>query len=104
MNGKPLLYVIRFTDDAADQLRAIFEYIERDSSRSASKMITRIVQAIDALDQFPHRYKILVAVETWGVEVRSMPVPPYLVRYHVDEARMCVTILSVRHGARQSGL
>jgi len=30
-----------------------------------------------------------------------MPVPPFLVRYHVDEARQLVTILSVRHGARR---
>ena len=52
-------------------------------------MIARIIQAIDALDQFPHRYKILEAVEALGVEVRSMPVPPYL----NDRARSCAVFV-----------
>jgi plasmid stabilization system protein ParE len=85
-------------------LQEIFEYIERDSPQNASRMIRRIVESIDALEQFPHRYKVLEDIETFGVEVRSMPVPPYLIRYHVDEPNLTVTVLSVRHGARRPGL
>jgi plasmid stabilization system protein ParE len=100
----PAVYLIRFTRDAAGQLRDIFNFIEQDSPQNSSRMMARIVKAIDALSQFPHRYKVLENIKTYGEEVRSMPVPPYLVRYHVDDARVCVTILSVRHGSRRPGL
>jgi len=97
-------FTIRMTPDAATQLQEIFAFIEKQSVQNASRMIARIVKAIDGLDQLPKRYKILEDVETFGVEVRSMPVPPYLVRYHVDEKNCCVIVLSVRHGARRPGL
>jgi plasmid stabilization system protein ParE len=64
-------------------------------------MIGRLIEAIDALNLFPHRYKVLEDVRAFGEAVRSMPVPPYLIRYHVDDDRLCVTVLSVRHGARR---
>ena len=47
---------------------------------------------------------VLEDIETFGEEVRSMPVPPYLVRYHIDDSKLLVTIVSVRHGARRPGL
>lgn len=98
------IYRIKFTRNAADHLQEIFDYIEKDSAQNASRMIGRIVDAIDALEQLPHRYRVLPGVDTHGVEVRSMPVPPYLVRYHVDDVNFVVTVLSVRHGARRPGL
>jgi addiction module RelE/StbE family toxin len=98
------VYRIRFTPHAAEQLQEIFDYIERDSTERASRLIGHLLAAIDALEQLPHRYKILENLDTGGVEVRSMPVPPYLVRYHVDDANQTVHVLSVRHGARRAGL
>lgn len=98
------VYRIRFTPHAAEQLQEIFNYIEQDSQDRASRMIGRLLTAIDALEQLPYRYKVLEDVDTSGAEVRSMPVPPYLVRYHVDEGNQTVHVLSVRHGARRAGL
>ena len=100
----PASYRIRFTVNAAGQLEEIFDYIRRDSPQNAARMIQRLLDAIDSLDLFPHRYKVLEDIETFGEEVRSMPVPPYLVRYHIDDARLAVTVVSVRHGARRPGL
>jgi toxin ParE1/3/4 len=100
----PDRYRVNFTLDAASQLQEIFDYIQRDSPQGAERMIQRLVAAIDSLDVFPHRYKILEDVETFGVEVRSMPVPPYLIRYHVEDRNLLVTVLSIRHGARRPGL
>lgn len=98
------VYRIRFTPHAAEQLQEIFDYVEQDSPDRARGVIARLLAAIDALEQFPHRYKVLEGVDTGGVEVRSMPVPPYLVRYHVDDRSLTVHVLSVRHGARRAGL
>jgi plasmid stabilization system protein ParE len=100
----PGAYRIRFTVDAADHLTEIFNYIERDSPQNARNLIDRILNAIDALADLPHRYKVMLEANNLNVEVRSMPVPPYLVRYHIDDRNLAVTILSVRHGARRPGL
>lgn len=66
-------------------------------------MITRLLDAIDALETLPHRYTLVSSPEDLGEEVRSMPVRPFRVRYHVDDSTQAVTILSVRRGARQNG-
>jgi plasmid stabilization system protein ParE len=64
-------------------------------------MVARILDAIDALDTLPHRYKVATDVADVDEEVRLMPVGRYLVRYHVSDSTRTVTILSVRHGARR---
>lgn len=64
-------------------------------------MIRRLLDAIDGLEVLPHRYPLLADSEAFGVEVRSMPVRPFKVRYQVDDSGMSVTILSVQHGARE---
>ena len=97
----PARYRIRMTLRAAADLQGIFDYIEQDSPQNAARMITRLLDAIDSLEILPHRYKAVSAPEDLGEEVRSMPVRPYRIRYHVNESTQAVTILSVRHGARQ---
>lgn len=67
-------------------------------------MIGRLLDAVDALDILPHRYKVVANPEAVGTEIRSMPVGNYLVLYHVDDDSRVVTILSVRHGARDAGI
>ena len=98
----PDVYRVRYTLAAADQLNQIFEYILEDSPQSARNMIARLLKAMDGLEILPHRYPVLErSSELLGDEVRSMPVPPFVVRYHVDDVRRTVTILGVRHGARR---
>jgi plasmid stabilization system protein ParE len=82
-------------------LQEIFEYIEQHSPQNAAEMIERLLDAIDSLEMFPHRFKVVQNTDEAEAEVRSMPVKPFLVRYHVDDADHVVTILSVRHGARR---
>lgn len=98
------IYRIKYSRQAADQLEEAFEYIERDSPRHARLLISRILNAIESLEILPHRFSLLRGVEGLETEVRSMPAKPYLVRYHVDDVRQLVTIMSVRHGSRRAGL
>ncbi len=100
----PETYRIRYTLRAADHLREIFDYIERDSPRNATRMIERLLNAIDSLDTMPHRYNVVNNSEQLGEDVRSMSIRPYLIRYHVDERERVVTILSARHAARRPDL
>jgi toxin ParE1/3/4 len=100
----PQRYRVNLTLKAAGHLQEIFEYIHRDSPQHAQRMIERLVDGIDSLEVFPHRYKILRNKAVFGEDVHSMPVLPYLIRYHIDDENDLVTILSVRHGARRPGL
>ena len=92
----PDTYHVRLTPRSAQDLEGIAHYIALHSPGNAAKMIHQIVDSIYSLNILPHRY---TEIEPG---VRSMPVPPYLVRYAIDERIRAVTILHVRHGARQN--
>ena len=98
------LYRVKITLRASIQLQNIFNYIERDSPANASKMVHRLLESIDSLDFMPRRYPLVLNSQAVGVDVYSMAVRPYLVRYHIDDSESIVTVLSIRHGARQFGL
>jgi toxin ParE1/3/4 len=100
----PQPYSINLTQIASGHLADVFDYIAADSGQNAVNVMQRLLDAINTLDSFPRRYPILQGIDTHGLEVHSMPVPPYLVRYHIDDASKVVTVLSVRHGARRPGL
>jgi plasmid stabilization system protein ParE len=86
------LYCVKLTRRAGGHLQDIFDYIEKDSPQNAAKMIERLLDAIDSLDLFPQRYKVVKNEDLVGEEIRSMSVRPYLVRYHVNESAQVVTM------------
>lgn len=98
----PDTYHVRITPRALADLESIFRSIEVDSPQNASSMIRQILDDIDRLEIFPHRYNVPRVGKVQGREIRSMPVRPYLVRYRIDESRKAVYILRVRHGALQN--
>ena len=97
----PDTYHIRITPRALADLEGIFTYIRTHSPDNAAKVIEGLITAIDSLDIFPHRYRVPRVGFVRGELIRSMPVPPFLVRYRIDERRKAVHILRVRHGARR---
>jgi plasmid stabilization system protein ParE len=97
----PDQYRIIFLPRSAAELIRICSYIERGSEQGARSVATRIIDAIDALAFFPHRYEVHEHRKDSAKTVRSMPVPPFIVYYRVDDSRLAVRILSVRHGARR---
>jgi plasmid stabilization system protein ParE len=97
----PETYRVSITLNAATELAGIFQFIGQDSPQNAAAVISRLLDAMDSLDTFPKRHKLIKDTHALGVPIRSMPVRPYLVRYHVDDVNRVVTILSVRHGARR---
>ena len=78
----PTPYRVNLTTESAGHLEAIFEYIEKDSPQHASTVIERLLDAVFSLEQLPHRYRVVRNTAKLGAEVRSMPVPPFLIRYH----------------------
>ena len=54
----PARYRVNFTKKAALDLEEIYDYIRRDSPQNAVSIAHRLVDAIDSLEQLPHRFKV----------------------------------------------
>ncbi len=94
-------YRIIYSAQAYDDLRQIRDYIARHSPENARKTVARLIDAADDLNVLPHRYAVVENPGAAGGEVRSLPMPPYLIRFEIDERNEAVTIMAVRHGARK---
>ena len=97
----PQVYRIRMMPEASADLAQIFDHIERDSPQNAALVVEAIINAVDSLTQFPHRYKVHRSSRDPDRTVRSMPVPPFIVYYRVIEQHQVIRVLTVRHGARR---
>ena len=98
----PETYRVRLSATAGKHLQEIYDYVEEHSAQNASDLVRRLLDSIDSLGFLPHRYAVVKDTAAFGMEVRSMPVRPFRVRYHVDDGTLSVTVLSVQHGARQA--
>jgi len=97
----PGSYRVRLLPEASADLRGIFDYIELDSPQSATAVARMLIDAVDSLAEFPHRYKVHRDTHQPRRVVRSMPVPPFILYYRVDDATRLVEVLTIRHGARR---
>jgi plasmid stabilization system protein ParE len=100
----PQRYRVNYSLRAAEQIHEIIAYIEQNSPVNAAKMTERIIEAIESLDLFPHRFNLTRNPAALGESIRSLSVRPYLIRYQINESNLTVTIVSIRHGARLPGL
>jgi plasmid stabilization system protein ParE len=86
---------------AGADLQAIYDHIAADSRENAAAMITRILDALEPLKQFPHRTVVERQSAKLRHPVRSLPVRPYVVYFRVLDEERVVRVLHVRHGARR---
>jgi len=100
----PDAYRVIIAPRASKQLQHIFDYFAKDSAQNAAKLIGLILLSIDNLDKMPHRFSLMRGVPSVGNDIRTMPVPPYLVHYQINEGNRTVRVLSIRHGARRPGI
>lgn len=63
--------------------------------------MTRILDALEPLKQFPHRTVVERQNRKLRHPVRSLPVPPYIVYFRVLDDQRVIRVLHVRHGARR---
>ena len=97
----PVDYTVELTRGASTHLDVVFNYIAPHSPAGADKTVRRMLAAIDSLSYLPHRYRVVRTKAFPDVVVHSLAVPPYAIRYHVEDATPTVTILDVRHGRRR---
>jgi|SRR5665213_2170266 len=95
------IYAVRITPQALSDLEGICKFVSGRSEMNAPKLIEKLLRSIDGLELFPHRFNVPRTGYVRGRQIRSMPAPPYLVRYRIDDRRKAVFILRIRHGARR---
>lgn len=95
-------YTVNISDEAAADLRAIFEYIafELCSVQNASSQLARLEKEIYSLNQMPERYR-RYDEEPWRSRgLRLMPVDNYCVFYIPNRESQTVNIVRVIYGGR----
>ena len=93
-------YRIFITPRACRDIEAIYNYIAQDSPVNAAAMVKRILDALEALKQSPHRNLVQRQNRKLRHPVRSLPVQPYIAYFRVYDTGRAVRIIHIRHGAR----
>ena len=97
----PSTHRVIVMSEAFSDLEKILDFIAEESPQNAVQMTDRLWKAIQSLADFPHRYPASRRRLKPSNIVRTMPVPPFIVCYRVDDERMVVRVASVRHGKRR---
>ena len=90
---------IHITPEAADDLRAIGDYIAQNSPETAHRFMTSIERQIATLQKSPARHGRAPEAALAGADLRQMMHGLYRVLYTLDND--IVTIHAIRHGARR---
>ncbi len=97
-----MIYEVRLTTEAENDLRSIFEYIafELQSPQNATGQLDRLEQSIMSLDQMPERFRVYEKEPWHSRNLRIMPVDNYLVFYIPNHRELTVKVMRVMYGGR----
>ena len=90
-------YLLFYTQKALDDLAAIVGHIAEDDAQAASRFGSSLVAHVELLARFPH----MGGPIRKRPKVRKLLHSPFLVYYHVREAKREIEVLHIRHGARK---
>jgi len=89
---------VRWTQRARDDLQEVYDFIARDSFRSAELLVDHIISSTERLSPFPQSGRVLPEFPT--LPYREIIVSSYRVIYRHDAERDHVWIVAVMHGRR----
>jgi addiction module RelE/StbE family toxin len=89
-----------WTEQAYEDLEAIFEYISHDSLKYAQLLIEKILMSVKRLEIFPESGRIVSELNE--KHIRELIVGNYRIIYRTKHE--CVEILTVRHSATKLNL
>lgn len=86
-------YRIQITDKALSDMEEIYNYIAEQllAPEVAMRQYKRIADAIETLDTFPERVKLMETEEERVLGLRQMPVDNFSVFFHIREERVIIT-------------
>lgn len=84
---------IQITDKALSDMEKIYNYIAEHlkAPEAAMEQYNRIADAIETLDTFPERVKLIETEEELALGLRQMPVDNFSVFFHIREERVIIT-------------
>ena len=88
---------LRWSPEAVEDIEAIANYIERDSSHYARAVVSRIVALAEAIPEHPNLGRVVP--ELRSPNYRERFVHKYRIIYRVEPER--ILIAAVIHGSRQ---
>ncbi len=85
-------YKVQITDKALSDMEEIYNYIAEQlhAPEAAIGQYNRIADAIETLNKFPERAKLMDTEERM-LGLRQMPVDNFFVFFHIREKRVIVT-------------
>jgi toxin ParE1/3/4 len=92
-------YKVQITDKALTDMEEIYKYIAEklQAPEAAMGQYNRIADAIESLDTFPQRVKLMETEEESKLGLREMPVDNFCVFFHIRDGRVIIT--NVLYGA-----
>lgn len=88
---------ISWTKKSLKDLRAIYDYITLDSIFYASRFISKLIQRVDQLIEFPESGRIVP--EKKDTEIRELIEGNYRIFYRLQKEK--ITILRIHNSARK---
>ncbi len=97
-----MIYDVRISEQADQDLRNIFEYIafELLAPENATGQLDRLEEAISKLDNMPEKFRRYEREPWFSRGLRVFPVDNYLVFYIPDMDEKTVTVIRVMYGGR----
>lgn len=86
-----------WTDPSVEDLRAIRDYIARDSEHYAADLMADIILSVERLVQFPKYGRVVP--ETRNENIRELLYQSYRIVYRIAGER--IEVLTVVHGSRR---
>jgi len=87
---------ILWTEPGLDDLRAIKDYIARDSETYAGDFVESVLSAVERLSEFPRLGRLVPEAD--APEIRELIYRAYRIMYRTDQD--VVQVLAVVHGYR----
>ena len=85
-------YIVQITDKALADMEEIYEYIvvQLQSPENAIGQYNRIAEAIEKLDMFPERVRVMESEPECTMGLRQLPIDNYSIFYVIREERVIV--------------
>lgn len=86
-------FIVQITDKALADMENIYDYIaiQLQAPENAMGQYNRIAEAIEKLDAFPERVKIMESEPECTMGLRQLPIDNYSVFYVIKGERVIVT-------------
>jgi toxin ParE1/3/4 len=93
-------YRVSLTARAVQDLDNIFQFIQAEQSGQAATWFNGLHEAVQSLASLPHRAPVTPENPTLRHLLYGSKPNVYRVIYSTDDTKKTVTILTIRHGAR----